>query len=491
MSIRATGVATMRRIPLILWSTVPMRLAFFACAILLVGSPLSAKPNVLLICVDDLKPTLGCYGDSLANTPNIDRLAQGGVQFERAYCNQAVCSPSRNALFTGIRPQTMGIYDLPTNFRTALPDAVTLPQCFKQNGYQSLSLGKMYHTGSGNHEDNASWTDTWNNPSVVYLLPESKKDNRGRGPAFEAADVADSEYPTGELADEAIRRLEKFGESGEPFFLGVGFRRPHLPFNSPQKYWDLYQREQFSRPEWRQAPKDAPPFTLTNWGELRSYSNIPDRGPMTEELELELIHGYYAAVSYVDVQVGRLIETLEQTGLADNTIVVLWGDHGWHLGDHGQWTKHTNYEQAARIPLLFAGPNIEPGVAKKSFIETVDIYPTVCELVGIEAPGNLDGKSFRQVIEDPEAVNRERAVHVFPRGRYFGQAVRTDRYRLVEWTTASGRGEPIYELYDYQEDPEETENIASQHTAVVAELKALLDELPEPKRQAPQRRRAG
>lgn len=441
---------------------------------------LAAPPNVLLICVDDLKPALGCYGDELAQTPNIDRLAASGVLFERAYCNQAVCAPSRNALLTGLRPQTLGIYDLGTNFRKSAPDAVTLPQYFKQQGYHSAGMGKIYHTGHGNKDDRSSWSEPFSNTQgVIYHHGEVPRGQRG--PAFEAADVPDSDYTAGVVADLAIERLQKASESDDkPLFLAVGFRRPHLPFNSPQKYWDLYDRSDFALPEVRKPPQGAPPYAPTKWGELRQYSNIPKEGPMSEALQLKLIHGYYAAVSYVDAQVGRLLDKLQETGLDDNTIVVLWGDHGWHLGDHGQWCKHTNYEQATRIPLLVAGPGIEPGVAADSFVETVDIYPTLCQLAGLPAPEGLDGESFEEVLQDPGTVVRESAVQVYPRRRRIGQTVRTARYRLVEWK--SRRAPAEYELYDYQEDPGETVNLAADRPEVVAELKALLDALPEPKR---------
>ncbi|QDU57333.1 sulfatase [Aeoliella mucimassa] len=460
-----------------------MRNLLWLCVVLL--APLTcfaSSPNVLLICVDDLKPTLGCYGDPLAQTPNIDRLAAQGVLFERAYCNQAVCAPSRNSLLSGLRPQTLGIYDLGTYFRLSAPDAVTLPQCFKQQGYHTLGMGKIYHTAHGNRDDRSSWSEPFRGtPGMIYLdSPATSEDGR-RGPAFEAADVDDSKYTAGILADLAVKRLRKpRSEDDPPVFMAVGFHRPHLPFNSPKKYWDLYDRDEFELPEYRTAPEGAPSYAPTTWGELRNYGNIPKTGPLSDELQLELIHGYYAAVSYTDAEVGRLMDVLAETGQAANTIVVLWGDHGWHLGDHGMWCKHTNYEQATRIPLIIAGPGVEPGVVKNSLVETVDIYPTLCELAGITAPDTLDGKSFAQVLTDHDSVVRNAAVQVYPRGKRLGQTIRTERYRLVEW---KGPGdEPEYELYDYQDDPQETRNLADEQPAVVAELRAMLDELPKPKR---------
>lgn len=460
-----------------------MRIVLLLCVCLCANvTHAAAPPNVLLICVDDLKPTLGCYGDLLVQTPNIDRLAADGVLFERAYCNQAVCAPSRNSLLTGLRPQSLGIYDLATFFRRAAPDAVTLPQFFKQHGYRTAGMGKIYHVGHGNKNDKRSWSEPFvNTPGMIYRMSLAKSSDGRRGPAFEAADVPDSEYTAGQLGDLAVERLQKLSsESEHTFLLAVGFHRPHLPFNSPKKYWDLYDRSDFALPERRTPPDGAPSYAPTNWGELRKYGNIPQQGQMSDELQLELIHGYYAAVSYVDAQVGRILDTLHDTGFDENTIIILWGDHGWHLGDHGQWCKHTNYEQATRIPLIIAGPGVNTGVAADSLVETVDIYPTLCEVAGLPVPEGIDGQSFKSVLEDPSTVVRESAVQVYPRGKRIGQTVRTARYRLVEWKLPNGPAE--YELYDYQEDPDETVNLAAERPAIVAELKALLDALPAPKR---------
>ena len=339
------------------------------------------KPNVLLICVDDLKPLLGCYGDQRIQSPNMDRLAARGLLFERAYCNQAVCAPSRNTLFTGVRPTTLGIYDLGTNFRQSIPDAVTLPQYFMQHGYRAEGLGKIFHVGHGNHEDAASWSvPHFSAKSIAYVLPESRanqgltreealfgnKPNAGklpRGAASECADVSDDAYPDGKLADETIRRLQSAkARTNEPFFMAVGFLKPHLPFCAPKKYWDLYDRASFTVPALRTPPAGAPKYAPSGWGELRQYSDIPDTGPLTDEQARTMIHGYHAAVSYVDAQIGRVLDELSRLGLASNTIIVLWGDHGWHLGDHGFWSKHTNYEEATRIPLLIVAPGIsKPG----------------------------------------------------------------------------------------------------------------------------------
>lgn len=462
----------------------------------------ASKPNVLLICVDDLKPVLGCYGDKIVKSPNIDKLAQRGVLFEKAFCNQAVCAPSRNALLTGLRSQTLGIYDLATNFRRSVPEAVTLPQHFKSNGYRVEGLGKIFHVGHGNVNDEASWSVPHFSPKTIsYVLkennpPESTREQAlfenkkeawklPRGAPTEAADVPDNKYGDGVIADEAIKRLEAAkAKPDEPFFLAVGFLKPHLPFVAPKKYWDLYDPSVFTLPELQKAPEGAPEFAPSSWGELRQYKDMPEQGPVTKEQAIHLIHGYHAATSYMDAQLGRVIEALDANGFAENTIIVLWGDHGWHLGDHGMWCKHTNYEQAARIPVVVAAPGIQPA-RTQALIESCDIYPTLAELTGLHAPKQGDGRSFASVLKNPASSIRDHAIHVYPRGQgLIGRAIRTQRHRLVEWKKP---GEPadsaIFELYDYEADPAETKNLAASQPEVVAKLRKLLATHPEAKPQ--------
>lgn len=473
-----------------------------------------ARPNVLLICVDDLKPLLGCYGDRRVRTPNMDRLAGRGVLFEWAYANQAVCAPSRNALLTGRRPTSLGIYDLGTNFRLAAPDAVTLPQYFKQHGWRTEALGKIFHVGHGNHEDPVSWSvPHWGprtGPAGGYALPENRPPQLTReealfanlpaaqaaklprGAATECAEVPDQTYPDGRIAQEAIQRLRAAKDRpGTPFFLAVGFLKPHLPFVAPKRYWDLYDRAAFQPHPLQKPPEGAPAFAPTTWGELRQYSDIPETGPLSPDQQRLLIHGYHAAVSYVDAQIGRVLDELDRLGLAANTILVLWGDHGWHLGDHGMWCKHTNYEQANRIPLLICAPGVTaPGRRTRALAESVDLYPTLCELAGLPVPPGLEGTSLVPVLRQPESASTKEAIfHVYPRsprglGPLLGRAVRTARYRLVEWKRPGAPADTaILELYDYEADPEETRNWASQQPEVVARLRALLAQQPEAKPQ--------
>lgn len=456
-------------------------------------------PHVLLICIDDLKPLLGCYGNDVVQSPHIDRLAAKSLVFDRAYCNQAVCAPSRNALMTGLRPTTLGIYDLGTNFRAAAPDAVTVAQHFQQHGWRTESLGKIMHTGHGNREDAASWSvPHWRPAAGAYVLPEHRlaRTSEGertspsvtRNPPVEIADVPDHAHADGQIADEAIKRLRAAKEKPDtPLFLAVGFLKPHLPFSAPKKYWDLYRRDRFALPATSEPPAGAPTYAPTNWGELRNYSDIPPTGPLSPEQQRELIHGYHAAVSFMDAQLGRVLDELERLGLAENTIVVLWGDHGWHLGDHGQWCKHTNYEEATRIPLIIRAPRItKPGTRTPALVETVDLYPTLAEIAGLPpAARALDGRSFAATLRDPAAPTKEAIFHAYPRhrpgdGPIVGRAVRTERHRLVEWKKPGADPSTAeLELYDYVADPLETKNQAAALPEVAARLRSFLATQPE------------
>ena len=487
---------------------------YIASAVLWCLTSLAAaadRPNVLLLCVDDLKPALGCYGDPLAKTPNIDRLAARGMRFDRAYCNQAVCAPSRNNLLVGMRSTTLGIYSLGDNFRTAAPDSVTLPQYFMQHGWRAEAIGKIFHTGHGNRDDATSWSVPSQPEKVVeYLRAENSAGGRltreeaffsnqkldqirslPRGAAWEIADVADTAYSDGRIADEAIRRLRAAKERvGQPFFLALGFVKPHLPFTVPKRYWDLHDRAAFPLAEHRAPPAGAPPYAGKTLGELNQYEPVPQNGPLDADLQRTLIHGYYAAASYMDAQLGRVLDELDRLDLAESTLVVLWGDHGWHFGDHGAWTKHTNYEQANRIPLIVVAPGIVKVSSHTSQLaETVDVFPTLAELAGLpkpDLPQKLDGLSLVPVLREPAARVRDHAYHAYPRQRdgqqLIGRAIRTQRYRLVEWKQPGAPPETAdLELYDYQADPAETRNLATTQATVVTELRAILARHPEAK----------
>lgn len=467
------------------------------------------KPNVLLILVDDLKPALGCYGDTVAVSPNIDRLAARGMRFDLAYCNQAVCAPSRFTLMLGSHSTSTGLYGLGSDLRTALPDAVTLPQHFSRHGYHTESLGKVFHIGHGNHGDPASFSVPHFHEKVIeYVDPAStdggkltreeayftnqKLDAIGslpRGAAWESPVVEDNAYADGRIAAETISRLRKASTADRPFFIAMGIARPHLPFSVPQKYWDLYDPAQLPLPRFEQLPADAPRVAGKRGGEISNYKPVPEgarQAPYDEDLKRRLIHGYYASVSYADAQIGKVLEELDRLGLSEKTIVVLWGDHGFHLGDLGIWTKHTNYEQANRIPILISAPGITmPGSATRQPAESVDIFPTLAELAGLPAPAGpqpIDGRSLVPTLRDPAARVREHAFHAYPKAR-LGRAIRSERYRLVEWSewNESPAAEPELELYDYAEDPLETRNLAAERPQVVARLRQILAAYPAPK----------
>jgi iduronate 2-sulfatase len=463
------------------------------------------RPNVLLILVDDLKPALGCYGDPLAITPNIDRLASNGLRFESAYCNQSVCAPSRNNLLLGSRSTSIGIYGLGRHFRDVLPEAVTMPQYFSQNGWLAACMGKVLHTGHGNHDDVHSWdVPTYLDKVVEYLKPESTEGGQltreeayftnqkldqirslPKGYAWESAEVEDDAYADGRIAGKVIERL-KFHQSNpnSPFFIMAGFVKPHLPFTAPQKYWDMHDPNDFSIAPDQFAPESAPVFAGKRGGEIVNYAPLNVENIKGRSIQRKLLHGYYAAASYADAQIGKVLDALDELQLSDNTIVVLWGDHGWHLGDHGYWTKHTNYEQANRIPIIIRAPGFTtPGSSTQQLAETVDLFPTVADLAGLRRPKGpqpMDGVSLIPVLKNPSVSVRDHAYHCYPRGKRIGRAIRTDRYRLIEWKQPGASIETaVYELYDYSEDPGETRNLAQARPEAVAELKKILARHPE------------
>jgi len=459
----------------------------------------AGKPNILFIAVDDLRPELGCYGRSYIKSPNIDRLARRGMTFNRAYCQQAVCSPSRSSLLTGARPDTTKVWDLVTHFRTAIPDVVTLGQHFKNNGYFVQGMGKIYH---GGYDDKPTWSVPWQTPKAVrYALPENVKlDARRnevdpddpdpaaakakaaqaqaakpddttagkfdtRGPAFEGADVPDDTFQDGKVANLAVSTLRDLSQKKEPFFLALGFIKPHLPFVAPKKYWDLYDPATIQLAPNPFRPKDAPSYSILPGGELRNYHGIPKES-VQPDLARQLKHGYYAAVSYTDAQIGKALDELDRLGLRDNTIVVLWGDHGWKLGEHDAWCKHTTVENDTNAPLILAVPGMKNAGGKTdALVEFVDIYPTLSELAGLPLPDHLEGTSFKPLLDEPARAWKTAAFSQYPRNgdgtRLMGYSMRTDRYRFTVWVERNDHSKVhATELYDHQTDPQENTNIA-------------------------------
>ncbi len=506
--------------------------AWFLIALALSPTMLAAtKPNVLFIAVDDLRPELGAYGASYVKSPNIDRLADRGVRFDRAYCQYAMCGPTRASLLTGLRPDTLKIEHIDTFFRDTVPDVVTLPQYFRQNGYTTVYAGKVFH---GRQTDDAN---SWSRKAVPaplregenrgeYQLPESRaiaqrrreealkrygpKDMQGMGggPAWEAADAEDGAYPDGRTTESAIATLREVKDG--PFFLAVGFLKPHLPFVAPKKYFDLYDPEKLPLAAFREAPAGAPTVARHSSFELRTRTGVPTSGPIDDATARQLMHAYAACVSFVDAQVGRLMNELDRLGLSENTIVVFWGDHGWHLGEFGIWGKATNHEVATRVPLIVCAPRAKAhGKAAQGIVEFLDVYPTLCELAGLPPPSHLEGTSFRRLLDASELPGKPVAYSQFPspalrewagrplenamRQTFFGELIggveaqlkrehgarydqqvfehdvmgysmRTERYRFTAWVNRRELNAPplAVELYDHDLDPLERENIAGQ-----------------------------
>ena len=447
------------------------------------------KPNVLFIAVDDLRPEINASGSKLIKTPNLDRIAARGTTFDRAYCQQAVCSPSRSSLMTGRRPDATRVWDLETHFRKALPDAITVAQHFKNHGYYSQSMGKIFH---GGFDDAPSWSEPSQYPKATpYASPEAlkmiadpaniDKKGRARGPAVESADVPDDTFIDGKVARLAVATLAKLKQKEQPFFLAVGMAKPHLPFVAPKKYWDLYNPNDIYVPAYQKLPAGAPEFVGHNNSELKSYADIPNDGAIDDATARHLRHGYYAAISYMDAQVGLILDALEKEGLVENTIIVLWGDHGWQLGEHGLWHKHTNFEIAARAPLLISMPGQKAAGRKSaSLAEFIDIYPTLADACGLAKPKDIDGVSLRPILDDADAKVRPVAISQYPRSdagkSLMGYSIRDDRWRLVLWRDRKDNSIHATELYDEANDPHETVNVATkaEHAEVIARLSKFI-----------------
>ena len=464
-------------------------------------SPPSPRPNVLFIAVDDLRPALGCYGDTTAVTPHIDHLASRGTVFKQAYCQQALCSPSRLSLLTGQRPNTTKVWDLATHFREALPDTVTLPQFFKQHGYQTQGIGKVFHGNGKPASDPPSWTHppllaTNRDPKLRYALAKNLQGSGLKRRATESADVPDDTYIDGQVCEAAIKRLTDFKVTNKPFFLAVGFRKPHLPFCAPKRYWQLYDRADIPQPAYPSHPTNAPELATRSWKELEGYNDIPADGKLTSIKIQQLRHGYYACVSYIDAQIGRILKHLSELNLAENTLVVIWGDHGFHLGEQRLWTKANNYELSTRVPLIIALPNTTQGTAVtertgntascSKLVELVDLYPTLVETCGLPLPSGLEGTSFSPLLKNPEQAWKTAAFSQHPRattsnrhrnhGDIMGYAVRTTRYRYVEWRQWKSGKVVARELYDYHNSDIETENCIEnpQYTQAQQQLEQIL-----------------
>jgi len=468
----------------------------------------SSKPNILFIAIDDLKPTIGSYGDKLAITPNIDAIAKNGTTFLNNHTQQAVCGPSRASLLTGKRPDYTKVWDLKTKMRDMNPDILTIPQYFKQNGYETIGVGKIYDPRCvDNDRDKPSWSVPFikerelnypkgykqpalgfyqkkkNLARIIEIKSEALEKNIQKSkinkyirdrykPPYEKGDVPDGAYVDGAIANKSLDLLDEI-DTSKPFFLAVGFKRPHLPFVAPRKYWELYNESEIEIAPYQKKSKNAVDIAYHKAGEMQSYKtpeityrlNNDGLLELDEKLQKKLIHGYYAATSYIDAQIGKIKDKLKQKGLDKNTIIVIWGDHGWHLGDHSLWNKHSNFEQATRSPLIIYDPRINKGFKITTPTEFVDLFPTLSDLANLEIPKNLDGLSLRRQLEGEATTSKIYAVSQFPRKNKMGYSFRTNDYRYTVWVNNKKSTEPIYkedihaeELYDYKKDPLETEN---------------------------------
>ncbi|GAA4814994.1 sulfatase [Litoribaculum gwangyangense] len=442
------------------------------------------SPNILIFYIDDLRAELGCYGSKTAITPNIDQLASEGVLFSKAYTQQAICAPSRMSTLTGLRPETLGIYSLFTPLRKVHKDLVTLPQLFKENGYKTISVGKVYHAGN---DDEASWThlfkreaNTYNDPKNLALIEEmaNKGDKSFKGPAFDCADVEDEAYKDGMVTKNAINTLHQL--KNDKFLMFVGLSKPHLPFNAPKKYWDMHDKNKFEVPS-KDSPENAYRLALTNWGELRAYHGIPKEGDLNDELTRELIHGYHACISYVDAQIGKVMQTLNELDLRKNTMIVFMSDHGYKIGEYGAWCKHTNLEIDVRVPFIISREtsykNRVAGAVSSALVENVDVLSTLAEICNLEGPKS-DGQSLVPVIDNPELKWDEVATSVYARGKNIMGCTATDgQWRYTEWRDANTHEVLGAELYEHKNSLLSYKNLSGKevYSDIEERLKSLLE----------------
>lgn len=483
------------------------------------------QKNILFLAVDDLKPLISAYGEKQMHTPNLDRLAKMGVIFKNANVQQAVCGPSRASIMTGMYPDNTKVWDLHTNFRESAPNLKSMPEYLISQGYETTAVGKIYHKGSSSKgHDGKSWSIPhtlpenypkkfgkpmyafYQNPKTKAAMAELKKQALAKGlkkygkqskfvfktlkPSSECIEGPDEMYQDGLYTVDAIRKLDILLKNDKPFFLGVGYQKPHLPFVAPKKYWDLYKRDEIELAPFQELAEGTPKVAYHSFGEIRAFSDIDsslgigDKMPIDKQREL--IHGYMACVSYVDAQIGKLLDALEDRNILENTVIVLWGDHGYHLGDHTEWCKHSNFEQATRIPLMFAGPGVEKNKQENTPVELVDVFPTLFELAGVKGT-DVDGKSLVPLLDrnSKTLIDVDYAVSQYPRGKdKMGYSIRSGKYRYTEWHKNSYKSYDTYkdsniigrELYDYNKDPNETKNWVKEkeYKAIVADLKSKL-----------------
>lgn len=450
-----------------------------------VGSNAQEKqPNVLIFYIDDLRAELGCYGSKTAITPHIDKLANDGILFNKAYVQQAICAPSRMSMLTGLRPETLGIYSIFTPLRKVHKEIVSIPQLFNKNGYKTVSIGKVYHHAS---DDKNEWSTYFEKEQNSYYKPENieilrrlKEEGKPlKGPAFENADVADDAYKDGRAAKYAIETLRKLKD--DKFIMFVGLSKPHLPFNAPKKYWDLYDKNNFEIPS-RKKPEDAYRLALSPWGELKAYSNIPGKGNLDDDLTRNLIHGYHASVSYVDAQIGKIMKTLNNLDLRKNTMIIFMSDHGYKIGEYASWCKQSNMEIDVRIPMIISREtdhkNRNTGKISNALIESVDIYSTLVEVCNLKGGPKTDGKSILPIMENPSKKWDKAAYSVYARGKKIMGVTTTDGdWRYTEWRNSQTHEILGAELYQHKNNLLSYKNLSgnSDFTSVEQRMKKLLE----------------
>ena len=449
-----------------------------------------AKPNILLIYMDDLRPQLGCYGQKQILSPNIDKLASESVLFNDAYCNVPVCGASRASMLTGMYPTKDRFINYNTFAKKDVPEAVSFVKLLKQNGYITISNGKIYHHLDDNTGDwDEIWrpyafdkndkglapTDYWQSLWKDYQLPENHKEyvKTGNGPAFEKADVSDTAYIDGIMAEKVIRDLKKLKNSNKPFFLTAGFISNHLPFNAPARYWEKYPHNTIKQPYNNFVPKDAPKEAISNWAEMRAYTGIPKVGQVSDDTAKILIHGYYATVSYVDTLIGKILKTLKNLGLDKNTIVILVADHGYNLQEHTLWAKYTSFNITSRVPLIIRTPWMKEGKQTDALVELVDIYPTIAELCNLKLPENqIVGKSLVPILKNTGLKGKD---YVFTKTAN-AFMLTTPKYGYTEFINLK-TGKPFARmLYDHTKDPDENVNVAGlpEYSDIVKRLSNIL-----------------
>ena len=479
--------------------TLPIPIGALLVLIASLVSASAAAPNVLFIVADDLNCAIGPYDDPLAKTPNLDRISARGLTFQRAYCQQAVCNPSRSSFLTGLRPDTVKVDDLRKYFRDTAPGGkslVTLPQHFKNHGYFCQNIGKMFHN-MGETQDRQSWSidevlfkGTHADDTVFANKPDLGQERPYKAPVTEAHEVPDTAYRDGQIANLAAAMLRDHSESGQPFFLAVGFWRPHLPFVAPKRYWDLYEPAAIPMPEPATAPSGVPEIAMHPSREIKGYGLVPKDRAFTRDEVRHYRHGYYASISFMDAQIGEILDALDESQLSNNTIIVFTSDHGFHIGEHALWGKTSNFELDARVPLLIASPHHQASHAKRTaaLAELVDLYPTLAELAGIERDlsSELEGTSLLPILKDPTTSVNDFALTQHQQPFYgarsnwkaWGYSIRTDGWRYTEWRSIEDRNVIARELYDHDEDPCESKNLAGDpaNAKTMQELSSKLSE---------------